>query len=476
MFNDIFPVIMCGGSGTRLWPLSRSGMPKQFLNLTGDKSLLIQALERVAPRYGFKTPMVVANQDHRFLIQKQMKDAGLAAQKIFLEPVGRNTAPVAIIAALEAVAQGPDAKIMLLAADHLIADLPAFHTATEMAAHGADEGFLTCFGISPTAPEAGYGYIKPGEVAAKGVHRIDSFQEKPDLATAQAYLASGQYLWNSGMFLFKASQLLDEAALHVPDMLAACRKAYDAITPDLEFHRLPEDAFAAVPSDSLDYAIMERTDRAAVVPCAIGWSDLGSFSALHDQGEKDAGGNVTEGDVLLLNSRDCYVHADDKLIAGTDLDNLVIVATDDAVLIVPKDKDQKVKDIVEALKADGRDEAKLHTTVYRPWGYYSSLAINHRYQVKELVVYPGKRLSLQSHHKRAEHWVVVEGVATVTRNDDVLTLKANESVFLPAETRHRLANDGETELHLIEVQTGSYFGEDDIVRYEDDFMRQTTGA
>lgn len=473
MFSGIYPVVLCGGSGSRLWPLSRSGMPKQFLPIAGDKSLLVQALERVSPRYGFHEPIMIANNEHRFLLSKQAEDAGLTLAKILLEPVGRNTAPAVIIAALEAQALDPEAKILVLAADHLIADVPAFHEAVERASRAADAGALTCFGIMPTAAETGYGYIKPGEMlsGAGGVHHISSFREKPDAATAQAYLASRQYLWNSGMFLFRAERFLAEAELYVPDMLDACKKAYAGVNEDLQFHRLPEAEFAAVPADSIDYAVMEKTKHAAVVPCSIGWSDLGSFSALFEAGEKDARDNVTHGDVTLLNSSDCYVYADKKLIAATDISNLVIVATDDAVMIAPKDKDQNVKHIVDALKGGGRDEAKLHTTVYRPWGFYTSLAINTRFQAKELCVYPGKRLSLQSHNRRAEHWVVIEGEATVTRNDDILTLNANESVFLPIGTRHRLENKGDTLLRLVEVQTGDYFGEDDIVRYEDDFKR-----
>ncbi|TNE67298.1 MAG: mannose-1-phosphate guanylyltransferase/mannose-6-phosphate isomerase [Alphaproteobacteria bacterium] len=474
MFKNIFPIVLCGGSGSRLWPLSRSGMPKQFLNLAGSKSLLVQTLERVATRYGFEKAHIIANNDHRFLISKQLDDAGIAVERILLEPKGRNTAPAVIIAALDAYAIRPDAKMLILAADHLINDLPAFHEAIERAAAASDDGKLTCFGITPTRPETGYGYIKPGAPLGdrKGAHLIDSFREKPDQATAQAYYSSRQYLWNSGMFLFRADHLLAEAAKHVPDMLAACKAAHAGISSDLNFHRLPEADFMAIPADSIDYAVMEKTENAAVVPCDIGWSDLGSFSALHTEGEKDGAGNVTYGDVTLLNSRNCFVHADKKLVAGTNLDNLVIVATDDAILIVPQDKDQNVKQIVETLQKDNRDEAKLHTTVYRPWGFYSSLAINGRYQVKEICVYPGKRLSLQSHNKRAEHWVVIEGEATVTRNDDILTLRANESVFLPLQARHRLENKTDKPLRLIEVQTGTYFGEDDIVRYDDDFNRK----
>jgi len=473
MFSKIFPVVLCGGSGSRLWPLSRSGMPKQFLSLAGEKSLFVQALERVGGRYGFSAPIIIANNEHRFLLAKQAEDADLPLGRIILEPMGRNTAPAVIIAALEAVAKAPDAKILVLSADHLIKDVPAFHDAVERAAAAADAGYLTCFGIHPTAAETGYGYIKPGAGldGAKGAHKINSFKEKPDAATAQAYLASREYLWNSGMFMFSAAQVLAEAEKHEPEMVAACRTAFAGLEEDLQFHRLPADKFAAVPENSVDYAIMEKTDKAAVVPCSIGWSDLGSFSALHGVGEADARGNVTEGDVMLLNASDCFVHAEGKLVAATDISNLVIVATDDAIMVAPKDKDQNVKQIVEALKKDGRDEAKLHTTVYRPWGFYSSLAINGLYQVKELCVYPGKRLSLQSHNHRAEHWVVVKGQATVTRNDDILTLNANESVFLPTKARHRLENRGDELLRLIEVQTGTYFGEDDIVRYEDDYKR-----
>ena len=473
MFAGIYPIVMCGGSGSRLWPLSRSGMPKQFLPLKGEKSLFIQALERVNQRYGFQKPIVIANKEHRFLLAKQADDAGLSLGKIILEPVGRNTAPAVITAALEAQQEDADAKILILSADHLITDVPAFHEAVERAKLAADNAHLTCFGIHPTSAETGYGYIKPGHALteARGAHHINSFKENPDAATAQAYLASQEYLWNSGMFMFSAQQLLDEAAIHAPDMLQACRIAHDAMVADLQFHQLPEKEFAAVPGNSIDYAIMEQTRHAAVVPCSIGWSDLGSFSALHENGTADARGNVTTGDVTLLNSSDCFVYADNKLVAATDIHNLVIVATDDAIMVTPKEKDQNVKQIVEALKKDGRDEAKLHTTVYRPWGFYTSLAVNSHFQVKQLCVYPGKRLSLQSHERRAEHWVVIEGEATVTRDDDILTLAANESVYLPTGTRHRLENKTDELLRLVEVQTGTYFGEDDIIRYEDDFKR-----
>ncbi|WP_417450067.1 mannose-1-phosphate guanylyltransferase/mannose-6-phosphate isomerase [Kordiimonas sp.] len=473
MFSNIYPVVLCGGSGSRLWPLSRAGRPKQFLPLAGEKSLFLQALERVHGRYGFEKPIVIANDEHRFLLSRQADDAGLELGKIILEPMGRNTAPAVITGALQAITQDKDANILVLSADHLILDTPAFHEAVERAKRAAEAGCLTCFGIHPTAAETGYGYIKPGGMLenADGCHRISSFREKPDAATAQAYLASQEYLWNSGMFMFSARTLIEQAETHEPEMLARCRDAFESMEEDLHFHRLPKDKFAVVPANSIDYALMEKTDRAAVVPCSIGWSDLGSFSALYDQGVQDGYGNVTEGDVTLLASSNCYVHTDTKLVAATDIKDLIIVATDDAVMVAPKGKDQNVKNIVETLKKSGRGEADLHTTVYRPWGFYSSLAINERFQVKELCVYPGKRLSLQSHQHRAEHWVVVEGHATVTRNDDVLTLSANESVFLPKGTRHRLENRTERLIRLVEVQTGSYFGEDDIIRYEDDFKR-----
>lgn len=473
MKKTIYPVILSGGAGSRLWPLSRSKYPKQFLPLLGKKSLFVQALERVGESYGFGKPLVVANEHHRFIVNEQAAKAEIELQSVILEPVGRNTAPAVALAAIKAAEHDPDALLLFLASDHVILDAPGFHKAVNAAACAAKKGYLVCFGMTPTRPETGYGYIAQGAKieGAKGACVIEAFKEKPDSDTAAGYLKAGNYSWNSGMFMFAASTILSEFEKHQPEMLAATRNALSAAEPDLNFLRLGEAEFKAVPADSIDYAIMEKTDRAAVVPAEFGWSDVGSFSALADVQDADTNGNVAVGDVLMEDTKNCFIHGDGYLVSTVGVENLIIAATDDAVMVAKKGKDQDVKKLVETLKAQKRPEADLHSVVYRPWGNYRTLALGNRYQVKEIEVYPGKRLSLQMHHHRAEHWVIVEGSAVVARNDEEHLMGENESIYLPLGATHRLENPGKIPLRLIEVQSGSYLGEDDIVRLEDDFNR-----
>ena len=474
MTQKIKPVILSGGAGSRLWPLSRSKYPKQFLPILGNKSLFVQTLERVSGQYGFEAPLVVANEHHRFIVNEQAAQFDLELDSLILEPVGRNTGPAFAVAALKAMADDPEQLLLFLPSDHVILDMPGFHKAVKIAADAANAGKLCCFGMTPTRPDTGYGYIAAGDGldGVEGAFHIDGFREKPDEATAKEYLASGSYSWNSGMFLMKASSLIEEFKIHQSEMLKGCEKALASVKSDLNFLRLDEAIFSAVPADSIDYAIMEKTDQAAVVPAEFGWSDVGSFSALADVQEADAAGNVTTGDVLLEDSRNCFVSSENKLVTLLGVDDLIVVSTDDAVLVAPKERDQDIKKIVERLKTGKRIEADFHTTVYRPWGNYRGVAEGNRYQVKEIEVYPGKRLSLQKHHHRAEHWVVVEGSAIVVRDDEELLLSENESVYLPLGAVHRLTNPGKINLKLIEVQSGSYLGEDDIVRLEDDFNRE----
>lgn len=470
----IKPVVLSGGAGSRLWPLSRANNPKQFLPILGAKSLFVQTLERVGISYGFEPALIVANDSHRFIAREQADKANIALDDIILEPVGRNTAPAVCIAALRAAKEDPEQLLLFLPSDHVILDMPGFHQAVGVAAKAAQTGRLCCFGMSPTRPETGYGYIASGEPLGDvdGAFAIEAFKEKPDADTAQDYVSDGGYSWNSGMFMFRAATIIDQFKKHQPEMLAACEKALSATEEDLGFLRLDADLFAAVPADSIDYAIMEKTDCAAVVPAEFGWSDVGSFSALADVQVADTEGNVMVGDVLLENSKNTYVHTEGQLVSAVGVEDLVIVATSDAVMVAPKAEDQNVKKLVDALKAQGRSEADFHAKVYRPWGTYRTLAMGERFQVKEIEVYPGKRLSLQKHHHRAEHWVIVEGSAVVTRNEEEILMAENESIYLPLGAVHRLENPGKITMKLIEVQSGSYLGEDDIVRLEDDFNRE----
>ncbi len=465
--SQILPVILSGGSGTRLWPLSREAYPKQFLQLASEHSMLQSTWLRVAD-IATQAPIVVANEAHRFVAAEQLQQVGTTPSAILLEPVGRNTAPAIAAAALEACRDGADPLLLVLPSDHLIRDVAHFHSAIMEAANIAEQGKLVTFGIQPTAPETGYGYIKA--VAGDGARGIERFVEKPDLATAQAYVASGEYYWNSGMFLFRASRYLQELERLQPQILAACRASWEKARRESDFIRLDAEAFKASPSDSIDYALMEKTADAAVVPLDAGWSDVGSWTALRDVSEQDANGNAHRGDVIAIDCHDTFAYGE-RLIAMVGLDDVIVVETDDAVLVGKSDRMQEVKDVVARLKADGRSEATWHRKVYRPWGAYDSIDHGERFQVKRITVKPGGTLSLQMHHHRAEHWIVVSGTAEVTRGDEVLLLTENQSTYIPLGVTHRLRNPGKLPLELIEVQSGSYLGEDDIVRFEDTYGR-----
>lgn len=471
--SELRPVLLSGGSGTRLWPLSREAYPKQFLPLVGEETMLQATWERVGP-LSAQAPIVVANESHRFLVAEQLRQVGAPVPRILLEPVGRNTAPAIAVAALQALADGGDPLLLVLPSDHVVANVDAFRAAVREACAAAEAGALVTFGILPTAPETGFGYIE-GEGAGNGVRPVKRFVEKPDAQTAQQYLDAGGYYWNSGMFLFRASRVLEELERFRPDIVAACRTAFDAAKRDGDFVRLEGEAFAACPSDSIDYAVMERTDAAMVLPVDIGWNDVGSWSALWDVTERDAQGNAHHGDVIAVDSRNSYAYAR-RLVALVGVDDLVVVETDDAVLVARKDRVQQVKEVVARLKAADRTQVALHREVHRPWGSYDSVDVGDGFQVKRIKVKPGASLSLQSHAHRAEHWIVVRGVARVTRNDDVYDLRANESTYIPIGAKHRLENPGRETLELIEVQSGAYLGEDDIVRYDDVYGRTGQGA
>jgi mannose-1-phosphate guanylyltransferase / mannose-6-phosphate isomerase len=464
---NILPVILSGGSGTRLWPLSREAYPKQFLPLVGDDTMVQATWKRVAPIAG-RRPIVVANQEHRFMVAEQLLEVGANAESIILEPAGRNTAPAIAIAALEALRAGDDALLLVLPSDHVVTNDGAFHVAAREAARIAEQGKLVTFGIVPKTPETGYGYIKA--VAGQGARGVERFVEKPDLATAEQYVASGEYYWNSGMFMFKASVYLDVLGRFYPAMLEACRKSLDLARRDEDFIRLDAEAFASSPSDSIDYAVMEKTDAAAVVPLDAGWSDVGSWSALWEANERDENDNAHHGDVLAIDCHGTYAYGQ-RLIAMIGLDDVIVVDTDDAILVGSKDRIQEVKDVVQQLKRDGRPQVKWHRKVYRPWGAYDSIDNGDRFQVKRITVKPGGTLSLQMHHHRAEHWIVVSGTAEVTCGEKVILLTENQSTYIPLGVTHRLRNPGRLPLELIEVQSGSYLGEDDIVRFEDTYGR-----
>lgn len=465
--SKLTPVILSGGSGTRLWPLSREMYPKQFLPLVGEKTMLQATWLRVAPLAG-TGPIVVANEEQRFVAAEQLALVGGHASAILLEPAGRNTAPAIAVAALEATRDGGDALLLVLPSDHVIRDEAAFRQAVVAATAAAEASKLVTFGIVPTQPETGYGYIKAA--AGEGVRAVERFVEKPDPATAERYVASGEYFWNSGMFLFKASRYLQELEQYQPAMLEACRQAWQKAKRDPDFVRLDKAAFEASPSDSIDYAVMEKTRDAAVLPLDAGWSDVGSWSALRAVSPKDEAGNAHHGQVIAIDCHDTYAYGD-KLIAMIGLDDVVVVETPDAVLVAKGERTQEVKDVVARVKAAGLPQATWHRKVYRPWGAYDSIDNGERFQVKRITVKSGGTLSLQMHHHRAEHWIVVSGTAEVTRGDEVLLLTENQSTYIPLGVTHRLRNPGKLPLELIEVQSGSYLGEDDIVRFEDTYGR-----
>jgi mannose-1-phosphate guanylyltransferase/mannose-6-phosphate isomerase len=468
----LISLILSGGSGTRLWPVSRQNLPKQFLKLTGQSTLFQQTLERTRGLPDLAPPIVVAADDHRFLAAEQLREAGVTNATIVLEPLARNTAPAIALGALAALERDPDATLLVLPADHLIGDTAPFLEAVRTALPLAHAGWLVTFGIRPDRPETGFGYIRRAEPLPHGGFRVSQFVEKPDLVTAGGYLEDGGYDWNSGMFLFRAARYLEELEAHAPQILAAVRVAHAAASRDLDFTRVDADAFARVPEDSIDYAVMEKTDRAAVVPLSCGWSDIGSWSALWRAGERDPDGNLSEGDTLAFDSHNCLLRSHDRhLVAAVGVDDLVIVSTPDATLVTHRDAAQQVKQVVEELKRRGRSEHSLHRVVRRPWGSYDSLEAADRFQVKRIVVKPGASLSLQKHHHRAEHWIVVSGTAEVTCDENVFLLGENQSTYIPLGSVHRLRNPGKVPLELIEVQSGSYLGEDDIVRLDDVYGR-----
>lgn len=467
----IVPVILSGGSGTRLWPLSRSTFPKQLLPLVSDKTMLQETLLRISDWAEVVQPVVVCGNDHRFLVAEQLRQINITPKAIILEPFARNTAPAIAAAALKL--QSEDLLMLVLPADHVITDVLAFEAAVRRASLVATQGKLVTFGIEPTHPETGYGYIQSGHVlsAAEGCFEVARFVEKPDAATAQQYLAAGNFYWNSGMFLFKPSVFLDELQQYAPAIVDAVNAAVAQSYKDLDFVRLHEASFAESPSDSIDYAVMEKTKLAAVVPASMGWDDVGSWTALKEVQPNDEAGNATRGDVYLKNVNNTLVRAESRFVAVVGVKDLLIVETSDAILVAHRDCAQDVKKIVDHLKTSGRSEHKVHPRVYRPWGWYEGIDVGERFQVKRIMVKPGEKLSLQMHHHRAEHWVVVSGSAMITVDNVTKLYTENESTYIPIGATHRLENPGKLPLHLIEVQSGSYLGEDDIVRYEDTYGR-----
>ena len=466
-----YPAILSGGTGSRLWPLSRAALPKQLLPLAGERTLIQDTVLRVSIE-GAAAPLLICNDEHRFLVAEQMREIGVKPSAIVLEPAARNTAPAAAVAALKIAERQSDGIVLLLPSDHVVTDEAAFARALDIAASVAAKGSIVTFGIKPSKPETGYGYIETGKEIAAGAFAVARFTEKPDAKTAQTWLDGGKHLWNSGMFVFHADVLIEELETHAPQVLKAAREALASAKTDLDFQRLNAEAFARAPEISIDYAVMERTKCAAVVPAQFGWSDVGSWAALWELAERDNHGNTLSGDVLVEDSSGCYVRAEKGVVALIGVEDLVIVVTGDAVLVANRNRAQDVKAIVERLKARGGAEHLNHPKVFRPWGSFEAIDKGDRYQVKQIVVKPGERLSLQMHRHRAEHWVVVEGVARVTRNDETFLLNENESVFIPQGAKHRLENPGPAPLRLIEVQSGAYVGEDDIVRFEDSYGRK----
>jgi mannose-1-phosphate guanylyltransferase/mannose-6-phosphate isomerase len=471
--SRLIPVILSGGTGSRLWPLSRELYPKQLLPLVNEQTMLQNTVLRTNGIVDITDPVVVCNEEHRFMVAEQLHSIGVSSATIILEPCGRNTAPAVAVAALEAMTAGDDCLLLILPADHDVQHIGVFQQAVTAGIPLAAAGKLVTFGIVPSAPESGYGYIKAGERldSDSNACSVERFVEKPDRATAEQYLASGDYFWNSGMFLFSTKRYLEELQAYAPAMLAACRTALSAARRDQDFIRLDKEGFSASPSDSIDYAVMEKTCDAVVIPLDAGWSDVGAWNALWEIGAKDEQGNVVRGDVVLHGTRDCYIHAESRLVSTVGVDHLVIVETADAVLVAKKDQVQDVKAIVTALNAAKRQETITHRRVSRPWGAYESVDSADRFQVKRISVNPGASLSLQMHHHRAEHWIVVKGTARITKGNEEVLLSENQSIYIPLGVTHRLENPGVIPLELIEVQSGSYLGEDDIVRFEDTYGR-----
>ena len=477
MHSNIHPVILSGGSGTRLWPLSRANYPKQLLPLVSKETMLQATLIRATALLKSQAPILVCNSEHRFLIQEQCEAINIKPEAIYLESVGRNTAPAIALAAFHLAQTDENAIMLVLPADHVIDDQAVFAQAVETAIIGADEGYLVTFGVVPHAPETGYGYIKVGKTitfataTSLTAYQIQSFYEKPDLETATAYLQEGGYTWNSGMFVFTAKRYLQELQRHKPNIFVAVQEAWLKRVVDLGFIRPDKDAFMACPSDSIDYAIMQVTDRAVVVPAQFGWSDVGSWDSLWQIAPKDANNNFTSGDTLVMDTQRSYIRAENRLVAVIGLDDVIVVETADAVLVMHKSKTQQLKTAIQHLGSNGRKEHLEHLRIHRPWGWYEGIDKGERFQVKRIMVKPGEKLSLQMHHHRAEHWVVVSGTARVIRGEETLMLTENQSTYIPLGAKHRLENIGKMPLHMIEVQSGSYLGEDDIVRLEDDYKR-----
>ena len=467
----LIPVVMCGGAGTRLWPVSRESMPKQFVPLIDERSTFQQVLGRIADVELFDRPIIITNSDFRFIVAEQLRECDIEAD-IVLEPMRRDSAMAVAVAAALARERDPEAVVLILAADHVVRDVAAFKSACREAATAAAEGLIVTFGINPTFPATHYGYIRPGSKVNGGAAlAVEAFVEKPDAKTAGGYVAES-YLWNSGNFAFRADIMLEEIARYEPDIAAAAKLAVEGMARDLDFLRLPAEPFARAPKKSIDYAVMERTDRAAVVPVDLGWSDVGSWSAVWDVMNHDAEGNASTGSVVFYDSRNSLVRSDDAILtAVVGLEDIIVVATPDAVLVTSRDKAEQVKGLVEQLKAQNRREADQHLRIYRPWGYYQGIDLGSRYQVKRIVVKPNAKLSLQKHFHRAEHWVVVRGTAEIAVGSEVRTIHENESAYIPIGSVHRLANPGKIPLELIEVQVGSYLGEDDIVRLGDEYGR-----
>lgn len=467
----LIPVILAGGVGSRLWPLSREFYPKQFITLFDAQLSMLQAtVARLEGIAGLAEPVVVCNEAHRFLVAEQLRQMEIQNARIILEPEARNTAPAVTLAAYEALTRNEDAVLLVLAADHLIQDVEKFHAAVDVGKRCAEAGQLVTFGVEPDHPETGYGYIRCQQ-STNDFHAVEEFVEKPDKVTAQKYLESGDYYWNSGMFMFRASTVLDELQQWAPDIQQACEAAFQTLHRDLDFYRVSAEAFAECRSESIDYAVMEQTGNAVVVPLASDWNDVGAWSALWEVSDKDTSGNVVQGDVLLESVSNSYVRSESRLVAGLGVENLVVVETADAVLVADKSRVQDIKTLVSELKQQQRTELQNHTRVYRPWGSYESIVSQPRFQAKRIVVKPGSSLSLQLHHHRAEHWVVVKGCGQVTRGEEVFQLNEDESTYIPIGTKHRLENPGVIPLEIIEVQTGSYLGEDDIVRFDDVYGR-----
>ena len=471
----VIPVILSGGAGTRLWPLSREMYPKQLLALTSKQTMLQDTAARLAAITGASPPIVVCNEAHRFTVAEQLRAMDSKASAILLEPSGRNTAPAVALAALKALELDAAATLVVAPADHVIRDVRKFSEAADVAVSLAQDDKLITFGIVAHAPETGYGYIRRGEGAGPA-YPVGQFIEKPPLDLAVQFVASGDYYWNSGMFVFKASRYLEELRNFAPDILAACTAAYRAAKADLDFVRIDKTEFIKCRSESIDYAVMEKTRDALVLPLDVGWSDVGSWSSLFDALPADEEGNVLQGDVLTHDTHDCYVHSTSRLVAAVGMEDHIIVETKDAILVAPKGRVQEVKELVAKIKKSGRTESALHREVFRPWGSYDSIDSGDRFQVKRLSVKPGGVLSLQMHHHRAEHWIVVQGAARITRNNETFLLAENESTYIPVGATHRIENPGKVPLHIIEVQSGSYLGEDDIVRFEDNYGRQGTNT